>query len=66
MILFPFASVEVGRPYSESGPIFVHEKPCTRYSATHEFPDDFREGRVLRAYDAEQNMIDAIVVNALP
>src|SRR4051812_17557489 len=63
VILFTFASVEPGRPYSESGPIFVHEKPCARYSATHEFPSDFRNGRVLRAYDGEQNMIDAIVVD---
>ena len=63
VILFPFASVEPGHPYSETGPIFVHEQPCEQYSATHEFPADFRKGRVLRAYDARQNMIDAIVLN---
>jgi hypothetical protein len=63
VILFPFASIEPGHPYSESGPIFVHEKPCEEYATTHEYPADFRQGRVLRAYDARQNMIDAVIVN---
>jgi len=62
-ILFPFASVEPGHPYSEIGPIFVHEQPCEQYAARREFPSDFRKGRVLRAYDEQQNMIDAIVLN---
>jgi hypothetical protein len=63
VILFPFASIPPGRPYSESGPIFVHAEPCERYSATGEFPADFRKGRVLRAYNARNDMIDAEVVN---
>src|SRR5580693_908413 len=41
VILFPFASIPPGRPYSESGPIFVHAEPCERYSAMGEFPADF-------------------------
>src|SRR3982750_346919 len=45
VILFPFASLEPGRPYSESGPIFVHEEACARYSSTDQFPPDFRKGR---------------------
>jgi hypothetical protein len=63
MILFPFTAIPSGRPYSESGPIFVHAEPCERYTATHEFPADFRKGRVFRAYNSEQDMIDAEVVN---
>jgi hypothetical protein len=63
VILFPYAAIPPGRPYSESGPIFVHEEPCERYAATHEFPTDFRKGRVFRAYNSEQDMIDAEVVN---
>jgi hypothetical protein len=39
------------------GPIFVHAAPCERYQATDEFPAAFREGRVIRAYDRQQNMI---------
>jgi len=63
VILFPYTSIPAGHPYSETGPIFVHTEPCKRYSATSEYPADFRNGRVLRAYDANYNMIDAEVVN---
>lgn len=63
MVLFPFAAIPAGRPYSETGPIFVHAEPCERYSTTDEFPADFRKGRVIRAYDAGQNIIAAEVVN---
>jgi hypothetical protein len=61
IILFPYASIPSGHPYSESGPIFVHADKCERYSDTREYPSDFREGRVFRAYDANYNMIDAEV-----
>ena len=63
VILFPYASVPAGHPYSEAGPIFVHAEPCEVYRATGEYPADFRNGRVFRAYDANYNMIDAEVAN---
>src|SRR2546423_4181829 len=63
MILFSYASIPAGHPYSETGPIFVHEQPCERYSTTDEFPPAFRRGRVLRAYNSNYDMIDAEVVN---
>jgi Protein of unknown function (DUF1203) len=63
VILFPYASIPGGYPYSESGPIFVHVERCHRYSATDEYPDDFRNGRAFRAYDANYNMIAAEVAN---
>ena len=63
MILFPFAAIPAGRPYAESGPIFVHAKPCERYSKTHEYPEPFHSGRVLRAYNSKHDMIDAEVAN---
>ena len=56
-------AIPAGRPYSESGPIFVHAEPCERYAATDQFPADFRKGRVIRAYDSDQNIIAAEVVN---
>jgi Protein of unknown function (DUF1203) len=59
MILFPFAAIPPGHPYSETGPIFVHEQSCERYAATGEYPSDFRSGRVFRAYNSEYDMIDA-------
>jgi uncharacterized protein DUF1203 len=64
VILFPYASIPPGHPYSETGPIFVHAEPCERYSAPGEYPADFRNGRAFRAYDANYNMIDAEVANA--
>ena len=63
VILFPYASIPPGHPYSETGPIFVHAEPCEPYSETGEYPADFCNGRVFRAYDADYNMIDAEVVN---
>ena len=63
VILFTYASVPPNRPYSETGPVFVHAEPCERYDGVHEYPPDFRNGRVFRAYDADHNMIDAVVAN---
>jgi hypothetical protein len=63
VILFPYASIPPGHPYSETGPIFVHAEPCERYGATGEYPVDFRNGRAFRAYDTDYNMIDAEVAS---
>ena len=63
VILFPYAAIPSGQPYSETGPIFVHANDCQRYSATNEYPADFRNGRVFRAYDSKYNIIDAQIVN---
>src|SRR5437762_6669838 len=63
MILFPYAAIPPGHPYSECGPVFVHADPCERYHVTDEFPADFRKGRVMRAYNSNYDMIDAEVVN---
>ncbi|HEY3662240.1 MAG TPA: DUF1203 domain-containing protein [Chthoniobacterales bacterium] len=62
MVLFPYASIPEGRPYSESGPIFVHEKACARYDRTDEYPAEFRQHRVLRAYNQSNDMIDAVIL----
>jgi hypothetical protein len=63
VILFPYAAIPSGHPYSETGPIFVHADECQRYSATNEYPADFRNGRVFRAYDSKYNIIEAEIVN---
>jgi hypothetical protein len=63
VILFPYAAIPPGYPYSESGPIFVHAESCERYSATCEYPGELRRGRVFRAYNASYSMIDAEVAN---
>ncbi len=63
VILFPYAAIPSGHPYSETGPIFVHANECQRYSTTNEYPADFRNGRVFRAYDAKYKIIEAQVMN---
>lgn len=62
MILFPFAAISSGHPYSETGPIFIHAERCERYSAA-QYPVDFRKGRVVRAYNSKPNIIAAEVMN---
>ena len=66
VVLFPYASIPARYPYSETGPIFVHENPCEPYRETERYPDEFRAGRVLRAYDSNNNMLDAVPVNGDP
>src|ERR1043165_10135886 len=63
VILFPYASIPPGHPYSETGPIFVHANPCQRYQETRKYPEPFRKHRVFRAYNANFEMIDAKVAN---
>jgi Protein of unknown function (DUF1203) len=63
VVLFPYTAIPSGQPYSETGPIFVHADKCQRYSATNKYPDNFRNGRVFRAYDSNYNIIDAQVVD---
>ena len=63
VILFPYAAIPSGQPYSETGPIFVHASECQRYCATNEYPAGFRNGRVFRAYDSTYNIIDARIMD---
>ncbi len=59
LVLFPYQSIPPGRPYSEGGPIFLHQETCERYSTVDEYPAAFREGRAVRGYDARDEMIAA-------
>jgi hypothetical protein len=62
VILFPYSAIPSGRPYSETGPIFVHAEPCRRYDQAG-YPSEFRRQRVFRAYSSEQDLIDAWLPN---
>ena len=62
VILFPYSSISSGGPYSESGPIFVHADQCDRYEEPG-YPSEFREGRAFRAYNSDNDMIDAVLPN---
>jgi hypothetical protein len=62
VVLFPYASIPPGRPYSETGPIFVHENACPPYNQPEKYPPNFRQHRVLRAYNLSQHIIDAVIL----
>jgi hypothetical protein len=66
VILFPFQSIPAAQPYAESGPIFVHADPCAGYRSPNEFPRDLRNGRAVRAYNAQNEIVAAEVINGPP
>ena len=63
MILFPYQSIPANRPYAESGPIFVHQEPCERYREVETYPAAFRDGRVVRGYNARSEIVAAELPN---
>jgi hypothetical protein len=65
VILFPYDAIPPGKPYSERGPIFVHADPCRRYEEL-QYPDQFCHSRAFRAYNANHDLIDAILPNGEP
>ena len=66
VILFPYQAISCGRPYAESGPIFVHAEQCARYSSPNEFPRELRNGRAIRAYNEKNEIVAAEVLNGAP
>lgn len=66
MILFPYQTIPADRPYGDRGPIFVHEKECERYSALAEYPAAFGGRRVLRGYNAKDEIIAAELTESDP
>src|SRR5947207_12876161 len=47
VVLFPYAAIPSGNPYSETGPIFVHAHACERYNATNAYPRALSNGPAL-------------------
>ncbi|MBI3786788.1 MAG: DUF1203 domain-containing protein [Ignavibacteriales bacterium] len=65
-LLFSYAPVGGNNPYNEVGPVYIHEH-CLPYATPHEFPIEVKRGRlpiplVLRCYNNERRMIDAVQV----
>jgi hypothetical protein len=63
VILFPYQSVAADQPYAEIGPIFIHAVTCARYDLPNEFPIEMRNGRAMRAYNAENEIIGAEIAD---
>jgi hypothetical protein len=66
VILFEYGAIAADQPYAESGPIFVHAEPCNRYVPSSGFPGELRSGRAIRAYNQENEIVAAEVVNGAP
>jgi Protein of unknown function (DUF1203) len=49
--------------YSEVGPVFIHAQRCDGYPTPDRYPPDFRRRQqVLRAYDLDGKICDALLV----
>lgn len=61
LILLSYQPLLDTNPYAEIGPIFIHAHECEPYRS-REFPADFLERElVVRAYDLDGRIVDAVV-----
>ena len=61
--LIAWQPADVGGPYAEVGPVFIHVDSCPGYSAVDDYPEGFRHRRQLfRAYDAEGRQVNNQIV----
>ncbi|MEU4395401.1 DUF1203 domain-containing protein [Kribbella sp. NPDC023855] len=59
--LISYRPSELGGPYAETGPVFVHREACPGFTGSS-FPADFTDRRaVLRPYDAAGQMLDGVL-----
>jgi len=62
VVLIAYQPATVGGPYAEVGPVFIHAEACEGYTDAHRYPDSFRQRRqLLRAYDADGRIVDAMI-----
>jgi hypothetical protein len=61
--LTPFETVQ---PYAETGPVFVHERDCAFSQPADAWPAEFPRSPVLRAYSADDRIVDAALVADRP
>lgn len=47
------------QPYAETGPVFLHEEPCSPYQEPHRLPFDYLgpEPKILRGYDRKSRIV---------
>ena len=67
VLLFSHRPFGAEQPYAESGPVFIHERPCAPPADDSIYPRQFpRAHAVLRAYTAADEIADAEVVGNRP
>src|SRR5215203_1796954 len=63
VILLAHRPFESNQPYAETGPIFVHERPCQPYADSSTYPPEFpRSAVVLRGYSSQDHIVGAEAV----
>jgi hypothetical protein len=56
--LIAYQPAQVGGPYREVGPVFIHVDRCDGYGTPELYPEGFRHRRLLfRAYDTEGTQV---------
>lgn len=61
--LIGYRPSDLGGPYAETGPVFVHARDCPGYPSPAAYPESFRPRRqVFRAYGPDGRIVDAEVV----
>jgi hypothetical protein len=62
--LIAYRPADVGGPYAEVGPVFVHAGACAGYADDDRYPEGFRgRNQLLRAYDARGRQVENVVVD---
>jgi hypothetical protein len=66
VVLIAYRPSEVGGPYAEVGPVFVHPQRCEGYGANGRYPEGFRHRQqLLRAYDARGRQVENVIVDGV-
>jgi hypothetical protein len=66
VVLIAYRPSEVGGPYAEVGPVFVHAEHCDGYAETGRYPQGFRHRQqLLRAYDARGRQVENVIVDGV-
>jgi Protein of unknown function (DUF1203) len=66
VVLIAYRPSDVGGPYAEVGPVFVHERRCDGYAAAGRYPEGFRHRQqLLRAYDERGRQVENVIVDGV-
>jgi hypothetical protein len=59
LLVFAYRPFPTLQPYAETGPIFLHKKPCRRYQAEEATPAILTTSRdyILRGYSADDRIV---------
>jgi hypothetical protein len=66
VVLVAYRPSDVGGPYAEVGPVFVHAQPCDGYAPSGRYPEGFRHRQqLLRAYDERGRQVENVIIDGV-